>query len=185
MSDESGLRTLSAEHRALAKHVGVLLRSLERLRDGSEYIPPGELGELRRQVKALRRTFVIHRTEEEIGLYPEVEARLAEQGAEADALREFFAGQAEEDLAAHAAFDRGVHDLESLLAALKRRDTGQLRTKLFEAARAATGLLTRHAHKEDTVIFPMILRVLSEEQIATVTTRMRELREVANESWRG
>jgi hemerythrin-like domain-containing protein len=185
MSDQSGLKTLAEEHRGLARQVGALLRALERLRDGPEYIAPEELGDLRRQVKALRRSLVIHRAEEEIGLFPEVEALVAEGPEDTDVLRQFFAGEAEDDITAHVAIEQGVHDIASLLDGLKRRDTDELRLKLFEAARATTGLLGRHARKEDTVIFPMILRVLSEEQIAAVTARMRELREVANESWHG
>jgi hemerythrin-like domain-containing protein len=185
MSDESGLKALADEHRALAKQVGALVRGLERLRDGPEYIAPEELGDLRRQVKALRRSLVIHRAEEEIGLFPEVEALVAEGPEDTDVLRQFFAGEAEDDITAHVAIEQGVHDIASLLDGLKRRDTDEMRTKLFEATRATAGLLGRHARKEDTVIFPMILRVLSEEQIAAVSARMQELRQVANESWRG
>jgi hemerythrin-like domain-containing protein len=94
-----------------------------------------------------------------------------------DVLIGFFTGEAEYDIRAHLAVEDKLKRMARLLDSVKVGEAGQEAAlkELRDIAGEAKTLLVRHASKEEKVVFPVVARVLSDEQIAAITTRLRDL----------
>ncbi|MCJ7750355.1 MAG: hemerythrin domain-containing protein, partial [Armatimonadetes bacterium] len=84
-----------------------------------------------------------------------------------------------DDIAAHVEIEERLKEMDALLERLAEGEA--VGAALGDTARAMADVLTRHAVKEDTEVFPMMVRVLSEEQLANVAERMAELCEIGSE----
>jgi len=180
MIRESVLDDLKREHEAVLAELRALIEEVERVEEGSAELTPEALEACRERVRSLRRTFVVHRCREEVGLFPDVEQIVSQGAPRVDILWTFFAGEADDDIAAHVAIEERLKEIDALLERLPEGE--EVGAALGDTARAMADLLTRHAVKEDTEVFPMMVRVLSEDQLAEVAKRMAELCETAAEA---
>jgi iron-sulfur cluster repair protein YtfE (RIC family) len=131
--------------------------------------------EIRSQVETLEQAMLLHFRKEEEGLYPEVQRITAEGAPAVDILSQFFGQQADDDLTAHRLLRGRMREMLGLLEAV--RGAREFDSGWSEGLRAVVGaaqdLLTRHARKEDTLVFPMIERLLDDAQMAAAGERMR------------
>lgn len=129
------------------------------------------------RLRELRRALLLHFRKEEDGLFPDVRAQVAEGAPPKDILSQFFSDQADDDLKAHQLLRQRAQSLLRQLQELQR--TGRLDVAsckpLPALADSALDLLRRHAQKEDRLIFPMVERLLDDNQIAAVRERMRAI----------
>lgn len=173
MIRESVLDDLRREHEAVLVELRALIEEVGHVEEGSAELTPETLEACRERVRSLRRAFVVHRCREEVGLFPDVEQIVARDAPRVDILRAFFAGEADDDITAHVEIDAELQQLTSLADRLAQgQDIGRA---LGDVARTMADLLKRHATKEDTEVFPMMVRVLTEQQLEEVAERMREL----------
>ena len=173
MIRESVLDDLRREHEAVLARLRALIEEVEREEKGREEWTPEVLDACRERVRSLRKTFVVHRCREEVGLFPDVEQLVSQGAPRVDILRAFFAGEADDDIAAHVAIEERLKEIDALLERLSLGD--EVGAALGGTARSMADLLTRHASKENTEVFPMMVRVLSEEQLAEVAKRLADL----------
>jgi hemerythrin-like domain-containing protein len=172
MIGESVLEDLKQEHQAVLASVLELTEEVSGVEEGHPASPQA-IEACRERVQALRRIFTVHRCREEVGLFPDVEQIVAQDAPRVDILRNFFAGEAEDDITAHVEIEAELKELASLVERLAQgQDVGRA---FGDVARRMADLLKRHATKEDTEVFPMMVRVLTEEQLEAVATRMAEL----------
>jgi iron-sulfur cluster repair protein YtfE (RIC family) len=94
-----------------------------------------------------------------------------------DILKEFFAGEAEDDIRAHVDVEDRLKRMAGLIESLESREAAEqaVLAGLRDTMEKVKDLLVRHASKEDEVLFPMVARLLSKEQVAAITTRLRDL----------
>ncbi len=180
MIGESVLDDLKREHEAVLARLCALIEEVERVEAGSVELTQEMLAACRESVRSLHKVFVDHRCREEVGLFPDVEQIVSRGAPRVDILRAFFEGEADDDIAAHVAIEARLKEIEALLERMLQGE--EVGPALGDTARAMVDLLTRHATKEDTEVFPVMVRVLSEEQLAGVAKRLTELCEISSES---
>jgi len=178
MTRESILDDLRKEHEAVLDGVRAMIGEVERVGAGGEPPTREQVENCRERLRSLRRAFTVHRCREEVGLFPEVEQVVSEGAPRVDIIRSFFAGETEDDISAHVAVENQLQGLDTLLARLARGE--DVRVSVGETARSLADCLTRHAMKEDTEIFPLMLRTLTERQLANISERMAELCETGS-----
>lgn len=179
MTGESMLEELRREHETVLEGVRAMIEEVERVERGEAEPTPEAMAACRQRVHSLRKAFTIHRCHEEVALFPEVEQFVARGAPRVDILGSFFAGEAEDDIVAHVGIAEGLQQIDRVLEQLLRRDEPE--SDLGEAARGLADLITRHAAKEDTEIFPMMVRVVTREQLADVAERIAELCDMETE----
>lgn len=129
---------------------------------------------LAKGLSGVRGTLLLHFRKEEEGLFPEVQQMVSEGAPAVDIIAGFFREQSDEDLKAHTLLRGRMLEMSELLARLAASGggSGKVLERLGLAAEATYGLLQRHARKEETVVFPIIERLLDEAQMAVVAGRM-------------
>jgi len=139
----------------------------------------GALGQqlvVRDVLEMFRQRFRLHCRREEEALFPEANRLVSEGARGADIFGSFFTSEAEDDMTAHAAITGHVNEMIDLADALQRPDSeGEAARKLPPLASLTAGLLQRHAAKEDTLIFPMLEKSLTSDQVEQVRTRLQEI----------
>ena len=179
MTGESVFDELRKDHEVVLDGVRALIAEVERVEAGGDAATREQVERCRERLRSLRRAFTAHRCREEIGLFPEVEQVVSEGAPSVDILGSFFAGEAEDDIIAHVEIARELQQLDlSLERMLEGEQEGPA---LAEVARGLADLLIRHATKEDTEIFPMMARTLTDKQLSNVAARMAELCETGSE----
>ncbi len=170
------LDELRKEHAAISGEVKGLASSLEQLR-GSEGEAPAMIEAIASRFKALHTAFLAHRRREEEGLFPAVVQMISQDALRLDIIVAFFAGEAEEDIGAHEEIDQQMQQIAALLDRMggaQGGETGAL-ARLVEVSELTFALLERHADKEDGLVFPMVARMLSDEQLQAVQQRLQTL----------
>jgi len=179
MTGESMLEELRREHETVLEGVRAMIAEVERVERGAAEPTPEAMAACRQRVHSLRKAFTIHRCHEEVALFPEVEQFVARGAPRVDILGSFFAGEAEEDINAHVEIEDQLQQIDALLQRLSKGENE--RAALGDTARALADLLARHAKKEDTEIFPLMLRTLTENQLNNIAERLAELCETGSE----
>ncbi|MBN1459590.1 MAG: hemerythrin domain-containing protein [Armatimonadetes bacterium] len=178
MTGESMLEELRREHEAVLAGVRAMIEEVERVEAAGAEPTPEAIAACRERVHSLRRAFTIHRCHEEVALFPEVEQFVSQGAPRVDILGSFFAGEAEDDITAHVEIEQRLERLDALLEQLA--EGNDARAVLGDTARALADLLSRHAKKEDTEIFPLMLRTLTENQLNNIAERLAELCETGS-----
>lgn len=176
MAEKSPFEDLKDEHVALLTEMNELQSTVRGLMGGEA----GSLGGgavLRDELEMFQRTLRIHFRREEEGLFPEATRMISEGAQGADVFGSFFGEEAEDDMSAHAALARRAKEM--LEIAVQMEDAGgpdeSSAQKLRALAALTSGLLQRHAAKEDTLIFPMLEQGLKPDQVAQVSERLKEI----------
>jgi hemerythrin-like domain-containing protein len=176
---QSVLEALRRDHEQITGQMKALAEAVSELGGADRSRMPGLIEQCREQVWSIKRAFLVHRCREEVGLFPDVE-RIAFRGAaRVDALGAFFSGEAEHDIQAHLEVEKGLRKAADLLGSAARDEGDRKSTlgELREVAERTEDLMSRHAGKEDAVLFPTITQLLSAEQLAAVNERLRQLSE--------
>jgi hemerythrin-like domain-containing protein len=126
------------------------------------------------QFSDLRRLLLRHFQQEEQALYPEVIQLVSEGAPEVDILADFFQEATDADLAAHGLLRSRLHEVATLLARMEPpgEDFASASAALQTTLQFSRNLLSRHAEKEETLVFPILERLLDEKQMAAVRERM-------------
>jgi len=163
------------EHISLLTEMNEVQSAIRGL-SGREMGSLGQQAVVRDVLEMFRQRFRLHCRREEEALFPEA-SRLVSEGARgADVFGSFFASEAEDDMNAHASITGHVNEMIDLAAAMEDANSADdsIR-KLPPLASLTAGLLQRHAAKEDTLIFPMLERSLTPDQIDEVRARLQEI----------
>ena len=178
MSDISQMAILRQEH-------DLAVDLMNRLRDVAAPLASGAanaqaLASARDTLARLRPALLLHFRVEEEGLYPDVQQTVAADAPRVDILSAFFGDESDDDLKAHTLLRARVQEIAGTLDRAREGHLGaEAASRLHAAIELAHGLLTRHAHKETTLIFPMIERLLDRSHMAAAEERMRTVREAA------
>ena len=126
------------------------------------------------RVAALRDALLVHFRREEEALFPEVVDLVSEDAPEADIIAGFFHQESDDDLSAHTTLRLALHGIANLLERMTAPNARPQHsiTALRDRFARARDLLSRHVEKEETVIFPMIERLLEEEQLRAIAVRL-------------
>jgi hemerythrin-like domain-containing protein len=136
--------------------------------------------DMRRAMQELGDAMLLHFRVEEEGLYPRARQIAAEGAPRVDILTSFFNEESDDDLKAHALLRARLKELGAMLDRARTDGlSAELAARLASAAHATHDLLSRHASKETTLIFPLIERFLDTAQMAAVEERMRSIRQSA------
>jgi hemerythrin-like domain-containing protein len=172
----SATEELLRDHELLLSQVEDLRASLLALRPGAVANLELAEGRLRARTGAFWKDLRLHFLREEIGLFAEAHRLVTEAPQPDRPLAAFLAGETEEDLSAHVGISKRMNEaiklVEEIEAAglLATQDLARLRTMVG----IALGLLSRHAAKEESLIFPTLARALTPRQLAAIRTRLRE-----------
>lgn len=176
MAGKSPFEDLKDEHVALLTEMNDIQSSVRGLM-GEEAAALGGGAVLRDELEIFLRQLRIHFRREEEGLFPEAKRMISEGAQGADVFGSFFGEEAEDDMSAHAALARRANEMLAL--AVQMEDTGRpdesSSQKLRALAALTSGLLQRHAAKEDTLIFPMLEQGLKPDQVDQVSERLKEI----------
>jgi hemerythrin-like domain-containing protein len=167
---------LDGEHQALLNDVGELKSSIPSL-TGQETSSLGGEGVIRDQLDMFQTKLRIHFRREEEGLFPEARRIISEGARGADIFGSFFAEEAEDDMSAHASLARRTSQMLGVAGQLEEsgRSDEETARQLLSLINLTSSLLARHAAKEDTLIFPMLKKSLTDAQIEEVQSRVQEL----------
>ena len=178
MSSISQLAILRHEHDVA---IGLMTSILDQARafasspSGSE-----SSADMRTTLQELRGAMLLHFRVEEDGLYPDARQIAAEGAPRVDILTSFFNEESDDDLKAHALLRARLKELGAMLDRAHTDGlSAELAARLASTAHVTHDLLSRHASKETTVIFPLIERFLDTAQMAAVEGRMRSIRRSA------
>lgn len=176
MAAKSPFEDLKDEHVALLTQMNDIQSSVRRLM-GEDAASLGGGAVLRDELEMFLRQLRFHFRREEEGLFPEAKRMISEGAQGADVFGSFFAEEAEDDMSAHAALSRRANDM--LEIAVRMDDAGRpdesSAQKLRALAALTSGLLQRHAAKEDTLIFAMLEKGLKPDQVDQVGERLKEI----------
>ena len=175
MSERLPTDELRAEHEVALRGMGEVVEASALLRSVSSDKAWEAVGA---RLGRLREGLLLHFRKEEEGLFPEVAAMAAQGAPRVDILGQFFGEQADDDLTAHALLRQRMDEMAAVVVEVvkRRRGGGSEAERLGTLVEATRDLLERHAGKEDRLVFPMIERVLSPEQMAAVRERMEAIR---------
>jgi iron-sulfur cluster repair protein YtfE (RIC family) len=174
--DRSPIEQLQQEHQAalgafdaLTDQVAAVTAGATAWEDVSEHIEP--------RFHALHQLLLVHFRKEEEGLFAEAVELAAEESSEAGLIAGFFAEEADDDILAHTTLRIQMREMAALLPGIRETDGAGHHTpgELHDALLFSRDLLRRHARKEETVIFPLIQRLLTEEQMMAVRRRIAEI----------
>ena len=178
MSDIPQVARLRQEHNLGIGLTGSLSQQVQALALSS---PAGDSpAECRKTLDELRASLLLHFRVEEEGLYPDVQRIAAEGAPRVDILTAFFGEESDDDLKAHALLRARLEEIGGMLSRAQAAGmSDELVGRLANAANLAHDLLSRHAAKEDTLIFPLVERLLDAAQRAAVEAKMQSLRQSA------
>ncbi len=166
MRKDSPTDDLRREHRLVLADLTEAQVALQELKPGPGAAGPAQT--LRSRLGQFQEGLLLHFQREEQFVYPEA--------SRAGLLGEFMNSEAEEDLRAHQVISTRTEEL--IAAARGIAQAGEIDTQALSRLRTIFGLtrtlLERHASKEDTLIFPMIERGLSAEQLMVMKDHLRE-----------
>ena len=177
MGQPSPIDDLKREHQTVLAEIKELEGRVQGLRRGAADTRGDARRELSDRLDMFRRSLMLHFKREEEGLFADAQRMVSERARKVEVLGQFFAGEEEDDMRAHAVLAARVEQMLRLLGAggqaggLDEQSLARLRA-MVSTVRA---LLESHASKEDTMVFPMIQRALSAEQMETVRQRMVRL----------
>jgi hemerythrin-like domain-containing protein len=167
---------LNEDHRALENDVGELKSTIQGL-TGQEASSLGGGGLIRDELEMFQKKLRIHFRREEEGLFPEARRIISEGARGADVFGSFFGEEAEDDMSAHASLASRTSQMLEIAGHLEEsgRPDEQTARQLLSLINSAASLLERHAAKEDTLIFPMLKKSLTDDQIDEVQSRVQEI----------
>lgn len=121
-----------------------------------------------------QQTLLRHFRREEEALYPDALQMVSEGAPEVDIIADFFRDATDSDLSAHTLLRGRLQEIAGKLTQLAREGEGfaPLALDLQGSLQAARDLLARHVEKEETLIFPMLARLLDAGQMAAVRERL-------------
>jgi hemerythrin-like domain-containing protein len=175
MNVKSPIDELRAEHATILVEARQLKEALSEQARGA--ISAGGIAEIRERLERFRETMLLHFRKEEEGLFPDVRKMLSDGTLTVDILSQFFSEQAVDDLCAHSDMEDRMREM---LDALSKAQQGgglddESLANLKQLVVSLQAVLKGHAAKEDTLVFPMIERLLEPEQMEAVRERLREL----------
>lgn len=138
----------------------------------------GDVGRVvRDRLEMFRRDLRLHIRREEDAVFPEARRLLSEDAGRVDVIGSFFAGEAEDDVAAHATLAARADEMLTMVAEMGDSGgaTEQSLRKLAAVGEATARLLEQHAAKEDSLIFPFLERTLTEDQVDAVRAELQRL----------
>ncbi|MBN1460159.1 MAG: hemerythrin domain-containing protein [Armatimonadetes bacterium] len=167
---------LNEEHRALQTDVAELKSTIRNL-TGQETSSLGSGGVIRDELEMFRKKLRIHFRREEEGLFPEARRIISEGARGADVFGSFFAEEAEDDMSAHASLTSRANQMLEIAGQLEEsgRPDEQTARQLLSLINLTSTLLDRHAAKEETLIFPMLEKSLTSDQVDDVQSRVQEI----------
>lgn len=167
---------LNEEHRALVNEAGQLKSTIRNL-TGQETSSLASGSVVRDELEMFRKKLRIHFRREEEGLFPEARRIISEGARGADIFGSFFAEEAEDDMSAHTSLTNRVNQMLEVTDQLEARGRPDEETaqQLLSLINLTSSLLERHAAKEDTLIFPMLEKSLTSEQVDDVRSRVQSI----------
>jgi hemerythrin-like domain-containing protein len=177
MQGRSPFEELLQEHMALLTDVGDLQTSIRGLAQPESAALGGGVGPIRDSLDIFQRRLRIHFRREEEGVFPDAQRMVSEGARGADVFGRFFAEEAEDDMSAHATLTQRASEMMAMVAQMEQAggpDEASAR-RLLALVNLTANLIQRHAGKEDTLIFPMIEKSLTAEQVAAVSERLKKL----------
>ncbi|MGD0111782.1 MAG: hemerythrin domain-containing protein [Armatimonadota bacterium] len=182
MSHASPLDELRREHQMVLADIADIHTAMRETATSTERAHDALRGSLRSRLDMFRQGILLHFRREEECLYPDVRLLVAQGAHGADILGQFLRSEAEEDMRAHQVIAARTEEIASLLAAGEQQ--GGLPALSLSHLRTLVGLthdlVTRHAEKEDKMVFPLIERNLSGDQLAIIYERLRSVRAVSD-----
>lgn len=171
MSELSPIAVLLADHAEAKSQLAALVAETLELRE-EEW--PQVREEVSRRCANFQHLLLHHFRREEEGLYPDVAQMVSEGAPEVDILAGFFREATDSDLAAHAILRSRLQEIAGVLERLKRPGEGftPLASELHQALEATREVLSRHVEKEETLVFPMIARLLEAGEMMAVRDRL-------------
>ena len=176
MAAKSPFEDLKDEHVALLTEMNDIQSSVRGLMGtGEKYLSGGVV--LRDELEMFQRQLRMHFRREEEGLFPEAKRMISEGAQGADVFGSFFAEEAEDDMSAHTALARRVNEMLEIGVQMEGTGLpGESSAQKMRALAALTlELLQRHAAKEDTLIFPMLEKGLTPDEVDQVSERLKEI----------
>jgi len=182
MGQDSPFDDLHQEHVQVLADMKTLSATVGGLSAGSDVSWAEESATLRDQLEIVQRGLKLHFRREEEGLFPFAQQAVAEGAKGPDILASFFAEEAEDDIGAHGVLNTRTHEMLSLLSVMQQaeRPDSQSLAHLRTLVSLSSGLFERHAAKEDKLVFPMIQRSLSPQQIEGVAARLQQFQSGAD-----
>ena len=182
MSHASPLDELRREHQLVLADIADIHTAMRETATSTESARDVIGGSLRSRLDMFRQGILLHFRREEECLYPDARLLISKGAGRADVLGQFFNSEAEEDMRAHHVIANRVSEIAALLAAGEQQ--GSLPALSLSHLRTLVGLthdlLARHAEKEDKMIFPLIERNLSGDQLAIIYERLRSVRAISD-----
>ncbi len=174
--DRSPIEELQQEHRAAR-------RAFDGLTDEVAGVVTGAMAwgdvvhHIEGGIHALHQLLLMHFAKEEEGLFAEVVDLATEELSEAGILAGFFAEQSDDDILAHTTLRMRMQEIERLLPDIRETNGGgqHVAGELHDALLFSRDLFRRHTQKEDTIVFPLIERILTPEQMTEVRLRIAEI----------
>ena len=182
MSHASPLDELRKEHQLVLADIADAHAMVREVGASPEAARDAFSGPLRSRLDMFRQGILLHFRREEECLFPDARLLVSQGAHGASILGEFLRSEAEEDMRAHQVIAARTEEIASLLAAGAQQ--GGLPALSLSHLRTLVGLthdlLTRHAEKEDKMVFPLIERGLSADQLAIIHERLRAVRAIAD-----
>ena len=174
MAERSPIQELRTEHQRLMKDAKDLQTTVGGLSTNPEAAQEATSGHLRSRAEQFRDDLLAHFRREQECLFPDARQAVSEGAPAVDILGQFFSAASEDDISAHTGLAARMDDITAALASIEQAgrvdDSSAARLRmLMDLVR---GSLERHAQKEDALIYPMIERVLSPEQMEQVSQRL-------------
>ncbi len=171
MHDVSPVEILLQDHAAAREQLSALAADTADLAPAEWAQTPARIGG---RFAALRALLLRHFRREEEAVYPDIMQMVSEGEPEVDIIAGFFRQATDADLVAHTTLRGKMQVISKMLAEMRvsEGDLAPLAQDLGAGMKFARDLLYRHTEKEETIIFPMIERLLSEEQLTAVRARM-------------
>ncbi len=176
MQTRSPFDELLKEHAGLISAAGALETSIRGLtKPDTAALSGGAV--VRDELDLLQRAMKLHFRREEEAVFPEAQRMVSEGATGADVFGRFFAQEAEDDMSAHAILTGRASEMIQIAQQIEGSSglDGQAVLRLLALANLTMSLLQRHAQKEDTLIFPMIERSLTPDQVDIVSQRLQKL----------
>lgn len=176
MGGRSPTDELRREHEAILAQVTEFASAIDRITGRIRNWDEVGAG-IRRLLGAFRRPLLLHFRKEEEGLYPDVREAVSRGAPKGDILSQFFSEQADDDIVAHRLLRGRLRDVITKLDAFEQAGRAEAIAidRLQALVHGALGLLQRHADREGTLVFPMIERLLPEDQMAAAADRIQAI----------
>lgn len=182
MSHASPLDELRKEHQLVLADIADIHAAMRETATSPESARDILSGTLRSRLGMFHQGILLHFRREEECLFPDARVIVSQSAGRANLLGEFLESEAEEDMRAHQVITARTNEIASLLTAGEQQ--GSLPALSLSHLRTLVGLthdlLVRHAEKEDKMVFPLIERSLSTDQLELIYERLRAVRAVSD-----